>query len=136
MPLNAGDLAATGGLARDIYEELDAQLRLALEDGLEKPEKQLPPIQDAWRTLSFCIASGVVEHLLLEPPTKPPTQPEFARTFTSSAHDATYWAWLAAFAKVFSDWASGAGTIVDLRTALNAFFAANPTPTELRGILQ
>jgi hypothetical protein len=132
MPLNAGDPAATGGLAREIYEVLDAQLRPPLEAGLEKPEEQLPPIQDAWRTLSFCIASGVVEHLVRVPP----SDPEYAQTFTSSAHDATYWGWLAAFAKVFRDWAAGAGTIVDLRNALNAFFAANPTPTQLRGILQ
>jgi hypothetical protein len=132
MPLNAGDPAATGGLARDIYDVLDAELRPSLEAGLEKPEEQLKPIQDAWRTLSFCIASGVVEHLMRVPP----SEPEYAQTFTSSAHDATYWAWLAAFAKVFRDWASGAGTIADLRNALNAFFAANPTPTQLRGILQ
>ena len=132
MPLNAGDPAATGGLAREIYQVLDAQLRPPLEDGLEHPEEQLPPIQDAWKTLSFCIASGVIEHLRRVPA----TEPEFAQTFTSSAQDATYWTWLSGLAKVFRDWAAGAGTIADLRNALNAFFAANPTPTQLRGILQ
>ena len=39
-------------------------------------QQSLPPIQDAWKTLSFCIASGVVEHLVNgdHAPT-PPTSP-------------------------------------------------------------
>src|SRR5262245_44331572 len=132
MPLNAGDPAATQGLARDIFEVLDAQLRPPLEDALEHPGEQLPPIQDAWKKLSFCIASGVIDHLVRVPA----SDPEFAQTFTSSAQDAAYWSWLSGFAAVFQTWASGAGTITDLRNGLNAFFASHPTPTQLRGVLQ
>ena len=133
MPLNAGDAAATEGLARDIYHVLDAQLRPPLEAALETPEDQLPPIQQAWKTLSFCIASGVIEHL----ERVPPTEPEFAQTFTSSAQDPAYWNWLSGFASVLRNWASSGGDAVQLRTALNAFFAANPaTPSRLEGILR
>ena len=133
MPLNAGNPGATEGLARNIFEVLDAQLRPPLEEALENPAEQLPPIQDAWKRLSFCIASGVIEHLTRVPP----TEPEFAQTFTSAAHDATYWNWLAGLATVFRTWASSGGDVVQLRTALNGFFNANPsTPGQLRGILQ
>jgi hypothetical protein len=132
MPLNAGDPAATSGLARDIYEVLDAQLRPPLEAALEHPAEQLPAIQDAWRKLSFCIASGVVDHLVRVPP----TDPEFAQTFTSSTQDAAYWSWLSGFAGVFRTWAAGAGSITDLRNGLNTFFSAHPTPTELMGVVQ
>ena len=133
MPLNAGNPAATEGLARDIYEVLDAQLRPPLEAALPNPSEQLLPIQDGWKRLSFCIASGVIEHLTRVPP----SEPEFAQTFTSAAHDAAYWNWLAGFANVFRTWASSGGDAVQLRSALNGFFAANPsTPGQLRGILQ
>jgi hypothetical protein len=132
MPLNPGDAAATEGLAREIYEVLDAQLRPPLEESLENPGEQLPPIQEAWRKLSFCIASGVIAHLVRVPA----NEAEFAQTFTSSAQDSTYWNWLAGFVDVFHDWAAAAGTIADLRNGLNTFFASHPTPTQLRGILQ
>lgn len=66
MPLNAGDPAATSGLARDIDDVLDAQ----------------------------------------------------------------------GFAAVFRTWAAGPGTVTELRNGLNAFFNANPTPTQLKGVLQ
>ena len=133
MALNAGDPAATEGLARDIFLALDAHLRPPLENSLPDPATQLPPIEDAWRQLSFCIASGIVEHLMRVPP----SEPEFAEPFSSSAQDATYWNWLSGFAGVLRTWAAGAGDATGLRTALNAFFAANPTtPSQLRGILR
>ena len=132
MPLNAGNVGASQGLAHDIFEVLDAHLRPPLEDALDDPAEQLPPIQQAWRTLSFCIASGVVEHLERDPA----TEPEFAEAFSSAAQDAAYWGWLAGFADVLRDWASSAGTVAQLRTALDAFFDGNPTPTRLRGVLR
>jgi len=132
MPLNAGDPAASGGLARDIYEVLDAQLRPPLEASLEHPDEQLPPIQDAWRKLAYCIASGVIEHLERVPASKP----EFAQTFTSSAEDAAYWSWVSGLATALHNWSSGAGTITDLRNGLNTFFNAHATPTQLTGVLK
>ena len=42
----------------------------------------------------------------------------------------------AGFADVLRDWASSAGTVAQLRTALDAFFDGNPTPTRLRGVLR
>jgi hypothetical protein len=139
MPLNAGDLKATEGLARDIFLVLDGQLRPRLESSLEDPDEQLPPIQEAWRTLSFCIASGVIEHIMRFPPPDPvaPGSPEFAEAFSSETQDSAYWSWFGGFASVFRTWASSAGGAPALRTALNTFFAANPTtPTRLRGILR
>src|SRR5262249_30900720 len=132
MPLNAGDPTASGGLARDIYEGLDAQLRPPLEASLEHPEQQLPAIQDAWKKLSFCIASGVIEHLERVPPSKP----EFAQTFTSSTEDAAYWSWLSGLAAALHNWSASAGTITDLRNGLNTFFNAHATPTQLTGVLK
>lgn len=132
MPLNAGNPAASAGLAREIYEVLDAQLSPPLEEALEDPAEEMKPIRDAWKKLSYCIASGVIEHLVR----MPAGEAEFAQTFTSSAQDATYWSWLSGFADVLHDWAAAGGTIAALRTELNAFFASHPTPTQLRGVLQ
>ena len=133
MALNAGNPEATQGLARDIFAVLDARLRPPLEEGLEDPAEQLPQIQDAWRQLSFCIASGVVEHVMRVPATKT----EYAEAFSSATQDAAYWNWLAGLAGVLRTWASGAGDAVALRTALNGFFAANPTaPAQLKGIVR
>jgi hypothetical protein len=133
MALNAGNPEATQGLARDIFVVLDAHLRPPLEEGLDDPAAQLPPIQDAWRQLAFCIASGVIEHVVRVPASKS----EFAETFSSAAQDAAYWNWLAALAGVLRTWASGAGDAAALRTALNGFFGANPTaPAQLRGIVR
>jgi hypothetical protein len=130
MPLNAGNLGATQGLARDIFDVLDAQLAPPLAADLEA--EQLEEIRDAWRTLSFCVASGVIEHLMRVPA----TEPEYAEAFTSSAQDAQFWNWFSGFTSVFRTWSSGAGTLTDLRTSLNNFFNANTTPTQLRGIVR
>lgn len=134
MSLDAGDLGASGGLANDIYLVLDEHLRPSLEGSLD--EQQLGLLEEAWRTLSFCIASGVIQHLNPTPSTDPPTDPAFAEVFSSSAQDAAYWDWLSDFGAVFRDWASAAGTLPQLHSALDGFFASNPTPTELRGVLR
>ena len=131
--LNAGDPAATQGLARDIYEVLDAQLRPQLEATLTDPKEQLVAIQEAWKKLSFCIASGVVEHVRRVPASKP----DFAETFTSSAQDPDFWKWFSGFVGVLRNWAfSSSGDAAKLRSDLKSFFNGNPTPTGLEGIIR
>jgi hypothetical protein len=129
MPLNAGNAGATQGLAQEIFQVLDAQLGPPLAD-LEEDQRE--DVRDAWRRLSFCVASGVVEHLMRVPA----SEPEFAEAFSSSAQDAQFWNWFSGFTTVFRNWSSGAGTVADLRTALDSFFDANTTPTQLRGVLR
>ena len=132
MPLNAGNPEATEGLALEIFQVLDARLRPPLEESLPDPDEQIPPIQAAWRELSFCVAEGVIEHLERDPA----TAPEFAEAFSSSAQDAAFWGWMSGFANVFRNWASSAGSLPQLHSALNSFLGSNPTPTQIRGILR
>lgn len=58
MPLDIGDQGATRGLARAIYEPLDALLRPRV------PTENLADAQRGWKELAFAIATGVVGHLL------------------------------------------------------------------------
>ena len=132
MPLNAGNPSASEGLAQDIFQVLQTHLGPSLEESLDDPTEQLAPIEDAWRTLSYCIASGVVEHLVRDPA----AEPDFAEAFSSSAQDADYWDWLSGFSGVFRTWAAASGTLAQLHAALNAFFATHPTPTQMTGVLR
>lgn len=132
MPLNAGNAQATQGMARDIFLALDAVLRPPLEDALEDPAEQLPPIQNAWRTLSFAVATGVVDHLERQPP----GESEYAEAFSSGSHDAAFWNWFAGFAGVFRTWSSGAANVTQLHASLDSFLDSNPVPTQLRGVIR
>jgi len=135
MALNVGNAAATSGMAQSIYLAIDAQLRPPLEaqDPPLGPD-EIEPIQEKWRELSFAIATGVVHHLRRQPP----STPEYAEVFSSSAQDGDFWAWLAEFADLLGDWASSGptGTVDVLRSDLGAFLSANPVPEQLRGILR
>lgn len=61
MALEAGDAAATRGMSRAIYEQLDALLSPEIE--ASAPD-YLEQARDGWRKLSFAIAGGVVAHIL------------------------------------------------------------------------
>lgn len=132
MPLNAGNRAATQGMAQAIYISIDAELRPPMEADMPDPEEALPPIQDAWRALAFAVATGVVSHLERQPA----TQPEYAETFSSEDQDEEFWEWMRDFTSLLEGWAGGAGTVVTLRTALSSFLGSNPVPEQLRGVLR
>ncbi len=132
--LTPGTVDAESGMAGEIFEALEDELGEELESTLD--EEAMNDIRQAWRVMSFAVASGVIEHLVREPP----NAPEFAETFSSSAQDEAYWSWLAGFAQVFRGWAAGSGGLPQLRADLNAFFGsgagATETPSRLRGILR
>ena len=57
MALNAGNAAATLGMARDIYDQMDNSLSPGI------PPESLPDVREKWKLLAFAIATGVVTHL-------------------------------------------------------------------------
>lgn len=129
MPLNAGNVQASQGLALAIFTVLEQQLGPPLDD-LEAEQRE--DIEEAWQKLAFAIARGVVDHLERDPA----SESEYAEAFSSSSHDAAFWGWLSGLATVLRNWSSGSGTVADLRTSLDAFFDANATPTQLRGVVR
>lgn len=61
MALQIGDLDATSGMTKAIYD----QMRVVLEPGLEGlAEDKKAPIRDNWKKTAFAVAKGVVDHLL------------------------------------------------------------------------
>jgi hypothetical protein len=72
MALVPGSVAADSGMAKAIYDQIDAQLSPPLQkavagatgDAKKAAQQALDAAQDGWRKLSFCIATGVINHLL------------------------------------------------------------------------
>ncbi len=60
MALDIGNPAATTGMTKAIYDEMENVMESSLE-GLE-PDKA-EPIRDGWRKLAHAVATGVVEHI-------------------------------------------------------------------------
>jgi hypothetical protein len=132
MSLNIGNRNANSGMTKIIYDTMDGLLRPPMEaDGVDT--EAIAESQEAWKTLSFAIATGVVSHLRRQPP----TEPEYGEVFSSAAQDRAYWNWLDEFATTLEDWAANpASTVATLRTSLNTFFTSNSTPTELKGVIR
>jgi len=132
MPLTQGDQAATSGMTAVVFAEIDGVLRPPLEDIGAEPS-DIATAQDAWKKLSYGIAGGVIKYLERQPPTKP----EYAEAFSSSAEDAAFWAWLAGFVQVFQTWVPvpNDGGLA-LKTALTAYLGTHPTPSHLSGVLR
>ena len=61
MALQAGDQTAAAGMAKAIFDQLDALLSPGLAS-LSEAEKE--PVRDGWRKLAFAIAGGVVAHIV------------------------------------------------------------------------
>lgn len=61
MALQVGNQAATSGMAKAIFDQLDALLSPALSS---LPPPALEATRDGWRKLSFAIAGGVVNHIV------------------------------------------------------------------------
>ncbi len=63
MPLNFGDIQATSGLSKGIYQELRDQLEPQFSDMSDMKEKDLNKVREGWQKLAYAIAKGVVEHI-------------------------------------------------------------------------
>jgi hypothetical protein len=61
MALNIGDQAASSGMTKAIYDQLQAVLESDLE-GLGEEEKA--PIRQNWKKMAFAVATGVINHIL------------------------------------------------------------------------
>jgi hypothetical protein len=128
-----------------LYTAIDAVLRPALVSGMQSanaPADQIASTvssaQASWKNLAFAIAGGLVTSLTQNPPASPaPPTPVFATTYSSSAQDATFWAWLANLIAVFTTtWAPTTADGLGLQNALKGFVTANPIPNQLKGIVQ
>ncbi len=84
-----GNQQATTGMAKNVYQEIDAVLRPPMEDG-DVPEEAIEETQEAWKKLGYAIAAGVIDHFRRDPP----GEPEFAEPISSSVEDPTFWEWL------------------------------------------
>ena len=71
MALVPGSVAADSGMAKAIYDQIDVLLSPPLQkavaaatgDAQKAAQQALDAAQDGWRKLSFCIATGVINHL-------------------------------------------------------------------------
>ncbi|HEV2708097.1 MAG TPA: hypothetical protein VGV59_19430 [Pyrinomonadaceae bacterium] len=61
MPLDPGNIAATSGMSKAIFEQMDAVLSPAFS---KLPAEDLDKAREGWRKLSFAIAGGVVAHIV------------------------------------------------------------------------
>ncbi len=61
MPLDPGTVAATSGMSKAIFEQMDAVLSPAFS---QLPQGDLDQAREGWRKLSFAIAGGVVSHIV------------------------------------------------------------------------
>ena len=60
MALQIGDINASFGMSKAIYDELNNILSPPL-DGT--PSEEMTKIRDAWRQLAFAVAKGVISHI-------------------------------------------------------------------------
>lgn len=60
MALSVGDIGATSGMTRAIYDQLQASIEPDLP---EMPPDDLEAVRDGWRKLAHAVATGVVAHL-------------------------------------------------------------------------
>lgn len=60
MGLQIGDVNATSGMSKAIYDQLNIILSPPLGG---TPPEDLEKIRDSWRKLAFAIAKGVIDHI-------------------------------------------------------------------------
>lgn len=61
MALEIGNLGATAGMTKAIYDQIRANIEPDLGD---LSEEDLEPIREGWKKLAHGIATGVIQHLL------------------------------------------------------------------------
>lgn len=72
MALVPGSVACDSGMAQAIYQQIDPLLSPPLQkavdqatgDAKTQAQQALDGARDGWRKLSFCIATGVIQHLV------------------------------------------------------------------------
>lgn len=72
MALDIGTVAADSGMTKAIYDQVDGLLSppfqnavaQATGDAKAQAQQVLDGARDGWRKLSFCIATGVINHLI------------------------------------------------------------------------
>lgn len=62
MGLQIGDINATSGMSKAIFDQLDSILMSQEEKNKLKPQ-DLENIRSGWRKLAVAIATGVIEHI-------------------------------------------------------------------------
>jgi hypothetical protein len=60
MALQIGTKAATSGMTKAIYDQMNAVLSPPLSD---LPPAELAKIRDSWKQLAFAISKGVIDHI-------------------------------------------------------------------------
>ena len=122
MAITSGDVDATTGMAKAIYDQVSAVL------SPDVPASALSDAQASWKKLSFAIASGVTDALR-----RGGADPDFAEVTSSASDDPAYWSWLTGFVGTFTSWNPAAADGIALKNALTTFLAGKPVPTELKG---
>jgi hypothetical protein len=72
MALAIGSETADAGMSQAIYQELDKQLSPPLQKAVDEAagdakgaaQKALDGARESWQKLSFCVAQGVINHLI------------------------------------------------------------------------
>jgi hypothetical protein len=60
MALEIGDITASSGMSKAIYDQLDTLLSPPLEG---MAEEDMEKVRDSWKKIAFAIATGVIEHI-------------------------------------------------------------------------
>jgi hypothetical protein len=60
MALQVGNAAATSGMTKAVYDQMNAFLSPPLSD---LPPEDLAKIRDSWKQLAFAISKGVIDHI-------------------------------------------------------------------------
>lgn len=60
MALQVGNAAATSGMTKAVYDQMNAVLSPPLAD---LPAAELAKIRNSWKQLAFAISKGVVDHI-------------------------------------------------------------------------
>ncbi len=61
MGLNAGDITASSGMSKAIYDKIDEYMSPPLEEDLSSED--MKKIRDSWKELAYAIAQGVISHI-------------------------------------------------------------------------
>lgn len=146
MALSKGDIDASSGLTKALYDAMDAELRPPLLEILkqkgttaEEMAIAVAKVQVNWKQLSHSLASGLVSALHTEVPGAPlPNTSGTAETYSAAPIDPAFWKFFASFVDVFSTWSKPGANVNVLQTKLAALFAdtTTPIPTGMKGVVR
>jgi hypothetical protein len=61
MGLNAGDITASSGMSKAIYDKINEYMSPPLEENMSSDN--MKKIRDSWKELAYAIAQGVINHI-------------------------------------------------------------------------